>query len=404
MRITFADALLALPVDATLRAFFEQCSPSLSEELDWNDESTVVPDLVRALVKHRHSGLRRHVVSCLHVCSRLAQPRGRRAVAQVLEARPAALPGLLPCRDALHQAFWLLVWHPALFEEAAEIERFARRAPLAQQHDLGVCAHVQRDATALKVFCEAIEGFSATKLGRGERCVVRFSEDARGTVRIRVLFQLAELAQRQLACPHLRMALDYAPHTGVLRTVALAGEEWHSLLARAFSLHLLGIDAHAPEACLATLNLSALTNPCPVPVMADNALVALQVQSITVVSHDMSLKAEFSLVSERGSASVTDLVPGKLPNDNPLTNAWVVVAARIKLHFAPRRGKPRKRMIAVEVTRRGRLNLHRFDEPLRAQIEHSLVRLGVLLRKQTQSMHFVTFLIALFSNLSGCCA
>ena len=35
-------------------------------------------------------------------------------------------------------------------------------------------------------------------------------------------------------------------------------------------------------------------------------------------------------------------------------------------------------MVSVEVTSKGRLNLHKFDETLRAQLEGYLVRLGIL--------------------------
>lgn len=404
MRITFADVLLALPVDATMRAFFERCPLELPVELDWENPSTAVSCLLRALVECPPPALRRYVVDCLRTCARLAQPRGRRALAQLLEAQPSQLPGLEICRDALHRAFWLMVWHPTLFEAAAENEHFARRAPLAQQHDLGVCAHVRLGTEHLEAFRQAVEGFSRKKLARGERCVVRVSADGRGTVRVRVFLQLVELAQRQLACPNLRMVLDYAPHSGVLRTVVVAGEEYHKPLARAFSRHLLGVEVGISGARLATLNLAALTSPSPTPVVADNELVALRVQSITVVSPDTTLRAEFSLINEEGSACVTDLVPGKLPQDNPFSSAWVVVAARLNLYFSPRQGKPRSRLVAVDITRRGRLNLHRFDEPLRAQIEQSLVRLGVLLRRQTLSTHLVTLLMAVISNLGGCAA
>jgi hypothetical protein len=38
--------------------------------------------------------------------------------------------------------------------------------------------------------------------------------------------------------------------------------------------------------------------------------------------------------------------------------------------------------VSVEVTSRGRLNLHKFDEKLRAQLEDYLVQLGILQDQQ----------------------
>ena len=45
----------------------------------------------------------------------------------------------------------------------------------------------------------------------------------------------------------------------------------------------------------------------------------------------------------------------------------------------------RSKPITVEVTRRGRLNLHKFDAALQAQLEGYLVTLGILQPGQTLS-------------------
>jgi hypothetical protein len=39
-------------------------------------------------------------------------------------------------------------------------------------------------------------------------------------------------------------------------------------------------------------------------------------------------------------------------------------------------------VVSVEITSKGRLNLHKFDEKLRAQMESYLVQLGILKDKQ----------------------
>jgi hypothetical protein len=45
-------------------------------------------------------------------------------------------------------------------------------------------------------------------------------------------------------------------------------------------------------------------------------------------------------------------------------------------------GKSRCQVVSVEVTSKGRLNLHKFDEKLRAQLEGYLVQLGILKAQQ----------------------
>ena len=42
----------------------------------------------------------------------------------------------------------------------------------------------------------------------------------------------------------------------------------------------------------------------------------------------------------------------------------------------------RPKVVTVEVTRKGRLNLHKFDATLQAQLERYLVSLGILDRGQ----------------------
>ena len=70
---------------------------------------------------------------------------------------------------------------------------------------------------------------------------------------------------------------------------------------------------------------------------------------------------------------VTDLLAEKLPV--PLTDRWLITAAQINLYYPPVPGKVRLKVVTVEVTRKGRLNLHKFDATLQAQLERYLVSL-----------------------------
>ena len=57
--------------------------------------------------------------------------------------------------------------------------------------------------------------------------------------------------------------------------------------------------------------------------------------------------------------------------------------------MAPAQGKSRCPLVSVEVTSKGRLNLHKFDEKLRAQLESYLVHLEILEPKQALAFHRV---------------
>jgi hypothetical protein len=61
----------------------------------------------------------------------------------------------------------------------------------------------------------------------------------------------------------------------------------------------------------------------------------------------------------------------------------MVTAAHINLYYPPEPGKVRPKLVTIEVTRKGRLNLHKFDAKLQAQLEGYLVTLGILQRGQT---------------------
>lgn len=378
MRLTFTDVLRALPADATLRRFFERHAVTLPQNLDWNDAPEVVAALRRAVAECPQTALRAHLKACLRQCGRLARPRGKKAVSRVLLYRSDVLPEMKLCQNALHRAFWLMVWHPLLFEEALALEYDARRAPPAQLHEWSPGA-MSRDAASLDAFRCAVETFYQGELRAEEVCVVRVADADQGAVRVRVFSLPAILAGKELACPNCRMVLDYTPATGMLRTVVRAGARYHAPLAQAFARHLLGREEYKTPARPPTLNLAALADPVPA---TNSDLAMLRVQSITLLSPDTALKAEFSLMDEHGAASVTELVPGKLPHDNPLGGTWLVVAARLNLYFASHADKHQAKMVAFDITRRGRLKLRRFDEPLRARIERCLVRMGILLRKQ----------------------
>jgi hypothetical protein len=55
--------------------------------------------------------------------------------------------------------------------------------------------------------------------------------------------------------------------------------------------------------------------------------------------------------------------------------------------MAPAQGKLRCPLVSVEVTSKGRLNLHKFDEKLRTQLEGYLVHLGILEPKQALNFY-----------------
>jgi hypothetical protein len=294
----------------------------------------------------------------------------------------------------MHRAFWLFVHHPDLFEQAAAIEYVDSHTQQAQQHDLGIKLPVRRDAASMVAFCDAIKVFYQKELGCGEVCVAHLLDRTQGTqlvtvhakdlAMMRLEFE-GSLLQRRVGSPDIHMTLEYSDATGVVRTLIRGGAKYHEMLVHAFASHLLGVDISAQRIKPPTLDLSVLKVGFQVPQASDDGFVALQVKSITLMSPDTELKAQFTAMASSAHQCVTELIAEKLPRDNPLAHQWLVNAASIKLYYAPQPGKQRSPVVTVEVTRRGRLNLHKFDEKLRAQLEGYLVQIGILQESQILS-------------------
>ena len=334
---------------------------------------------------------RDRIVAGLHACTLLAHPLGKQAMFQAAHDRPAELVGLIACKSDLHRAFWLYAHHPALFEAAAEIEYLDHHGQQAQQHDLGLKRTIKRDEVSIAAFGDAIKGFYQRELGCGEVCVVNVLDRARGTQLIsihakdlataKLEFEGSQL-QRRVGSPNIHMVLEYAQATGVARTIIRGGAKYHAMLCEAFARHLLGVDADAQRIQTPRLNLSTLRLGLNIPQAIDDGFVGLQVKSVTVVSGCGQLKMECTASAASDQRCVTDLLQDYFGAENPLARGWTIQAAVLNFYLAPMQGKSRCQVVSVEITSKGRLNLHKFDEKLRAQLEGYLVQLGILKTQQ----------------------
>ena len=62
-----------------------------------------------------------------------------------------------------------------------------------------------------------------------------------------------------------------------------------------------------------------------------------------------------------------------------------MTAAQVNLYYPPEPGRTRAKVVTIEVTSKGRLNLHKFDAKMQAQLEGYLVGVGILQKGQTLS-------------------
>jgi hypothetical protein len=388
---TYADILLNLPVDETLKTFIERHAMPLPEGWIWHDSVQASKSLVGLIQMHPNAAMRDRIVAGMHASALLAHPLGKQAMFQAAHDRPTELMGLIACKSDLHRAFWLYVNHPALFEAAAEIEYLDHHGQQAQQHDLGFKHPIKRDEASIAAFSDSIKGFYQRELGCGEVCVVNVLDRARGTQLIsihakdlataKLEFEGSQL-QRRVGSPNIHMVLEYAQATGVARTIIRGGAKYHAMLCEAFARHLLGVDADAQRIQTPRLNLSTLRLGLKIPQAIDDGFVGLQVKSVTVVSGCGRLKMECTASASSDQRCVTELLQDYFGAENPLARGWTIQAAVLNFYLAPMRGKSRCQVVSVEITSKGRLNLHKFDEKLRTQLEGYLVQLGILKAQQ----------------------
>ena len=392
----YADILINLPIDETLKTFLERHALPLPEGWSWQDNIYTSRTLVKLIQSYLDTVKRDRIIAGLHASSTLAHPLGKQAMFQATHDKPSELVGLIGCKNDLHRSFWLYVNHPALFEAAAEIDYLDQHSQQAQQHDLGLRREVNRDERSITDFCDAIKVFYQRELGCGEVCVVNVLDRSQGTQLItihakdlataRLEFEGSQL-QRRVGSPNIHMVLEYSQITAVVRTIIRGGAKYHAMLCEAFAAHMLGVSAEAQRIQRPVLDLSKLRLGLQIPQAFEDGFVGLQVKSLHLLSPCERLKIECSASGSTDRQCVTDLIGAYFQNENPLSRGWEIHAATLNLFMAPAQGKSRCPLVSVEVTSKGRLNLHKFDEKLRTQLEGYLVHLEILEPKQALNFH-----------------
>ena len=394
MKWSYIDVLNHLPVDATLQDYLNRCALPLPPTLDWTDTVFTSRAIMAAIEACTDSAIRDQVIAGLQTATQLAHPRASTAMFQAAMNDAAAVTGLAACSSDLHRAFWLMVHHPKRFEAACDVDYADSHVGQAQHIDLGVRATVRRDQPSMDAFCTAIAHFYKKELHCGDVVVGRLMDRAHGTQLVTI--HAKDLATTQLKFvggvlargvdhPTIHMALEYSQRTGAARTLIKGGEKYHTMLANAFAEHLLGVKVDAQRLKPPPLDLSGLRGGFHVPQAHQDGFAVVQLKSITVVTPDKKLRSEFSATIHSHQQSVAELMAENLPNDNPLAHQWEVAAATINLYYPPTNGR-KARVVSVEVTSRGRLNLHKFDDKLRQQLEGYLVDAGILSPDQTLTM------------------
>lgn len=392
MKKTFVDVLLELPVDAALRDFVTSNGLAMPGDFRWDDAPQTSHALVEAVRAWADVAARDRLIANLMASVQLGDVAGKQAMFQAAAGDGGALVGLVACKSELHRSFWLYTNRPALFERACEYDYLERHGTQAQQHDLGLRRRPDVSAPALLALRQAISAFYQRELQCGDGSAAYVVERSPGvfllTVHVKDLAMLrlefeGTNLTRRVGNPNIHMVLEYSEKTGVARTLARGGAKYHQMLVDAFAEHLLGVKVDAHRIKPPTLDLSVLRLGFDVPQAAADGFVALQVKSISLLSPDTTLKLDCSAMASSEQRCVAELLREKLPG--PLAENWLVTAARVSLYYPPELGKSRSKVVTVEVTRRGRLNLHKFDAALQAQLEGYLVALGILQPDQTLS-------------------
>jgi hypothetical protein len=397
MKKNWVDLLLELPVDGALREFLTVNGLAMPDAFAWTDEPATSGALVEAVLGWPDVAVRDRLAAKLRASVQLGDDAGKQALFEVAAGTPTALAGLVACQSDVHRSFWLYVKHPDLFDRAGDVDYFERHGTQAQQNDLGIRRRPDTSETALTGFRHAVSAFYQRKMRCGDKVNAYLVERSPGVFLLSVhvkdlaMLQLefeGDDLRRRVGNPNIHSVMEYAMATGVTRSLVKGGAKYHQMLLGAFAEHLLGVKVDARRIWPPTLDLSALRLGFDVPQAMADGFIALQVTSLSLMSPDNALKLDCTAMASSDQRCVTDLLQDKLPG--PLAEHWLVTAARINLYYPPELGKTRPKVITIEVTRKGRLNLQKFDPVLQAQLEGYLVTLGILAPEQRLNAHEVS--------------
>lgn len=390
MKKTWIEWLHELPVDGALRDFLTAHGLAMAPDFAWTDAPETTKALIDALVNDPSGTVRDPVAAKLRAAVSLGDASGSQAMFEVASGDAAVLASLATCKSDAHRSFWLYSKHPALFDRAGDIDHFERQSAQAQQHDLGVKRVPDTSPAALAALRADVSAFYQREMQCGDRCKAYVVERSPGIFllsvhtkdlpMVRLEFEGDEL-KRHVGNPNIHSVVEYSSMTGVSRSLAKGGAKFHQALLKAFAEHCLHVDLEAQRLRPPTLDLSVLRLGFDVPQAQADGFNVLQIKSITLLSPDTQLKLDCTAMASSDHRCVTELLAEKLPT--PLTEHWLITAAQINLYYPPAPGKVRPKVITVEVTRKGRLNLQKFDAALQAQLEGYLLSLGILAPGQT---------------------
>jgi len=384
--------MLELPVDATLRDFLTTHSLPVPDGFAWDDTPETSQFLVEAVKVWPDTAARDRMTANLMASVQLGDAAGKQAMFEAVVADGAALAGLTLCGSDIHRSFWLYVHHPALFDRAYDFSFWEHHGPQTQQYDLGLKRPPSSADSALAALRQAISAFYKRELQCGDGSEAYLVERSPGVFLLSVhIKDMATLRlefegltlKRRVGNPNIHMVLEYAKSTGVVRTLVRGGQKVQQMLLEAFAEHLLGVKANAQKIKAPSLDLSTLRTGFDVPEVFDDGFSLVQLKSLTLLSPDGDLKIECTAMQASQQRSVHELLKEKLPG--PLEGQWAVTAAQVNLYYPPEPGRTRAKVVTIEVTSKGRLNLHKFDNKLQAQLERYLVKVGILQKGQTLS-------------------
>ena len=393
MKKTFVDVMLELPVDTTLRDFLTSHGLPVPDGFAWDDTPETSQVLVEAVKIWPDTDARDRMTANLLASVQLGDAAGKQAMFEAVVADGAALVGLTLCQSDIHRSFWLYVHHPALFDRAYDFSFWENHGPQTQQYDLGLKRQPNTADSALVALRQAISAFYKRELQCGDGSEAHLIERSPGVfllsvhikdmAMLRLEFEGSTL-KRRVGNPNIHMVLEYAKTTGVVRTLVRGGAKYQHMLVEAFAEHVLGVKANAHRIKSPTLDLSMLRTGFDVQEAFEDGFSMVQLKALTLLSPDSALKIDCTAMQSSQQRSVHELLKEKLPG--PLEGQWAVTAAQVNLYYPPEPGRTRPKVVTIEVTSKGRLNLHKFDAKMQAQLEGYLVAVGILQKGQTLSV------------------
>lgn len=395
MYMSFVDSWILLPIDVSMRTFLNRFQVPVPSQFNWKNNYKNSRFLLHLIGSHIDTPTRDQLITEVLDCTRFANESGVDLLYQACLGDKELESEIRKLQSDLHRSFWTMVMHSDVYALAVENDtRFVVCEPNGEHH---VCILKRRPSVKssdISLLKSAIKELYLAREAYVPDVYVNLMQRSTNVWWLSLQFDSKSESALCLKRGNLervqisrakRFVLEYSCETGMIRTIGDGLKQGHHALVELFIRYQLG-GQYVPTPRPVRLDLSKLKLGLLIAPESMTGFVGLQVQSISLIPPEGMMKIKLSTLQVHHGC-VIDLIKEKFNADLSVALDWSVNSAAINVIHFPQANRHHTRVINVEITSGGRLNLHRFDPLLQGQLEQYLTHLGVMDVGKTLSVH-----------------